>query len=211
MRRLLISAAVAAAVMLAASLAAQSDPNSGHRWNHVEVGAYGDYFRVAPTSGSTTNFWGVGGRVGVNASSHVAIEGEVNYDFEQSFANIIINQSGIALPTTFTATVRPITGLFGPKFQLGTSGPVRLFVVAKAGFVDFTTNCNAPAGSPSCFTSSLNNFGGDATHFSAFPGGGAEFFIGPVGFRGDVGDQIYLNNGTAYNNLRVTFGPTIRF
>jgi hypothetical protein len=37
-----------------------------------------------------------------------------------------------------------------------------------------------------------------------------EAFWGPVGIRVDAGDEIYVNNG-AYNNLRVTFGPTFRF
>jgi len=39
---------------------------------------------------------------------------------------------------------------------------------------------------------------------------GVEGFIGRVGLRLEVGDEIYLNNGT-FNNLRVTFGPHIRF
>jgi hypothetical protein len=43
-----------------------------------------------------------------------------------------------------------------------------------------------------------------------YPGGGAEAFLGPIGFRLDVGDEIYFND-RAHHNLRVTFGPTIRF
>ena len=34
--------------------------------------------------------------------------------------------------------------------------------------------------------------------------------LGPIGFRLDVGDEIYFND-SAHHNLRVTFGPTIRF
>ena len=43
-------------------------------------------------------------------------------------------------------------------------------------------------------------------------GAGLAFFIhaGPLGIRLDVGDEIYGSNG-AHNNLRVTFGPTLRF
>ena len=37
-----------------------------------------------------------------------------------------------------------------------------------------------------------------------------EGFFGPIGLRVEAGDQMYFNNGT-YNNLRVTFGPEIRF
>lgn len=192
---------------------------SPHTWNHGEIGVYGDLFRVAPSGASATNYLGLGGRVSVNTGAHLALEGEMSYDFEQNYTSININGSGnggngsgsgSGSSTTYTASVRPISGLFGPKLQFGTSGPFRAFVEAKAGFIDFTTSCNAPAGSSSCFSSSLNNFGGSSTHFAAFPGGGVEAFFGPVGIRVDAGDELYMNNGT-YNNLRVTFGPTIRF
>jgi hypothetical protein len=43
-----------------------------------------------------------------------------------------------------------------------------------------------------------------------YPGGGVEFFLGPIGIRMEVGDEIYFNDG-AHNNLRATFGPQIRF
>ena len=45
---------------------------------------------------------------------------------------------------------------------------------------------------------------------AVYPGGGVEGFFGPVGLRLEVGDDIYFDNG-ARNNIRVTFGPTIRF
>ena len=136
----------------------------------------------------------------------------MSYDFEQNYTNININNgtSG-GTTTTYTASVRPLSGLFGPKFQFGASSPFRAFVETKAGFIDFSTNCNAPAGSGSCFANSLQSFGGSSTHFAAYPGGGIEFFAGPLGLRIDAGDEVYLNNGNAYNNLRVTFGPTLRF
>ena len=100
--------------------------------------------------------------------------------------------------------------MFGPKFQFGGSHPFRVFVEAKGGFIDFTTRCNAPAGSANCFSNSLQGFGGNSTHLAAFPGGGIEFFAGPFGLRIDAGDEVWVNNG-AYNNLRVTFAPTFRF
>jgi hypothetical protein len=43
-----------------------------------------------------------------------------------------------------------------------------------------------------------------------YPGGGLEGRIGPVGLRLDIGDEMYFNGG-AHNNLRVSFGPFIRF
>ena len=209
MRRLLLTAGVAALLAIPSMLAAQA------KYDHGEVEAYGDMFRVTPTGHSATNYLGLGGRASFNTGRFVALEAEMNYDFEQNYTNVTVNGAGgngtgSASSNTYTASVRPISGLFGPKFQFGTSGPFRAFVEAKAGFIDFTTSCNAPAGSGSCFSNSLTNFGGSSTHFAAFPGGGVEGFWGPVGFRVDAGDEIYVNNG-AYNNLRVTFGPTFRF
>jgi hypothetical protein len=108
-----------------------------------------------------------------------------------------------------TTSLRPITGLFGPKLQFGTSGPVRAFVTGKLGFIDFSTsNPNNVTGSQ--FSNSVSGVGGAGTHLAFYPGGGVEGFFGPVGLRLEAGDEIYLNNGT-YNNLRVTVGPTIRF
>jgi len=217
MKRFLTAAAIVATVIiLPATLAAQNS----HTWNHGELGVYGDLFRVAPSGGSATNYLGLGGRVAFNTGAHLALEAEMNYDFEQNYTHISISGSGnggsgsgsgSGSSTTYTASVRPITALFGPKFQFGSSGPFRAFLEAKAGFIDFTTKCNAPAGSGSCFANSLSNFGGSSTHFAGYPGGGIEAFLGPVGLRVDAGDEIYLNNGSAYNNLRVTFGPTFRF
>jgi hypothetical protein len=43
-----------------------------------------------------------------------------------------------------------------------------------------------------------------------YPAGGVEAILGPVGLRFELGDEIYFNNG-AHNNLRITFGPTLRF
>ena len=43
-----------------------------------------------------------------------------------------------------------------------------------------------------------------------YPGGGAVAALGPVGLRLEFGDAIYFNDG-AHNNLRITFGPILRF
>lgn len=205
MNRLLIAAAVAATLLVPASLAAQ-------KYDHGEVEAYGDLFRVAPSGGTATNYLGLGGRIGINTGKYVALEAEMNYDFEKNYTNISVgNGGGGGTSSTYTAGVRPISGFFGPKFQFGASSPFRAFLEAKGGFIDFTTSCNAPAGSGSCFSSSLSNFGGSSTHFAAFPGGGIEGFWGPFGLRLDAGDEIYQSNNNWYNNLRVTFGPTLRF
>lgn len=177
--------------------------------NHGEVGAYADYFRFNQAS-FNDNFVGVGGRVGINVSSHVALEGEMNYDFARNFTTTSSSSTGGGINTNFVRTsVRPITGLFGPKFQFGTTGPFRAFLDAKVGFIDYSVN-NSGVVSGTTFTNSISGIGGSGTHLAFFPGGGIEAFIGPIGLRLDVGDEVYLNNG-ARNNLRVTFGPTLRF
>jgi hypothetical protein len=43
-----------------------------------------------------------------------------------------------------------------------------------------------------------------------YPGAGVEASLGPVGLRLELGDDIYFNGG-AHDNLRVTFGPILRF
>jgi hypothetical protein len=60
------------------------------------------------------------------------------------------------------------------------------------------------------FFSTVSNLRANNVDAVFYPGGGAEAFWGPFGLRLDAGDEIYFNNG-ARNNLRVAFGPTIRF
>ena len=211
MKSFFVSAGLALSLALPSSLFAQAMP-SGHSrsaLNHVELGVYGDLFRVAPAGAPTVNFLGVGGRIGVNVHPHAQLEAEMNYDFEQNFTNTFTTGSGTTTTsTTVTSHLRPLTGLFGPKFQIGTSGPVRGFITTKAGFIKYSYSNNAPSGST--FASAFNDFGNNSTHFAAYPGAGLELFAGPFGIRFEAGDEIWVSNG-AHNNLRVTFGPTIRF
>jgi hypothetical protein len=209
MKHFVILAGLALSLALPSSLSAQALPTGRdpHTLNHVELGVYGDLFRVAPANSATVNFLGLGGRVGFNVHPHVQLEAEMNYDFEQNYTTTITTGGGsTTTSTTVTSHLRPLTGLFGPKFQVGTSGPLRAFITAKAGFIDYTYSNNAPSGAT--FANAFSQFGNGNTHFAAYPGGGIEFFAGPLGLRMEAGDE--MNNG-AYNNLRITFGPTLRF
>ncbi len=190
---------------LPGSMSAQS-PESGNYLDHAEFGVYADYFRFAPSGGTATNFVGTGGRAAFNLNPNVALEGELNYDFARNFTSTFHNG---ASTTFFTTSVRPVTGLFGPKFQIGTSSPLRFFATGKVGFINFSTN-NSGVVSGSTFSSAVSGVGNPGTHIALYPGGGLEGFIGPIGIRAEIGDEIYLNSGT-YNNMRVTVGPTIRF
>lgn len=159
--------------------------------NHAEVGAFVDYFRLQETG---TNFVGLGGRAAVNVSHHFQIEAEMAYDFNQVFTEGFTDTSGGTVTTT-NSNIRVLHGLFGPKFQ--TSGPVRVFVTVKGGFTNFRFD-PTPA-SFSTFTSSVNNLRTSNVDGTLYPGGGVEAFLGPIGLRLEVGDEIIFVNG-AHNN-----------
>ena len=170
--------------------------------NHVEVGAFAEYFNLSRTS-PHINFIGVGGRAAFNVRSNVQIEAEMAYDFKRNFTTTFSD----GVTTQFVSSdLRTLHALFGPKF--GTSGgPVRLFGTFKAGLVNFSVSGqNATSG----FQSAIGDVTTGNTAAAIYPGAGLEGFIGPIGLRAEVGDEIYFKNGT-HNNLRVTFGPTLRF
>jgi hypothetical protein len=171
------------------------------RSDHIEVGAFADYFRLSDAS-PAQNFVGLGGRAAVNIRPSVQLEAEMAYDFKRNFTRTFTDGVTTELVNT---DFRTLHGFFGPKFQTG-SGPVRLFVTGKVGFDNFTIdNQNATAG----FVSAVGLTNG-TTAFAVYPGGGFEAFAGPIGIRAEIGDDIYFKNG-AHNNLRVTFGPQFRF
>jgi hypothetical protein len=169
--------------------------------DHIEVGAFVDYFRLNDAS-PTRNFVGLGGRAAINMRPNVQLEAEMAYDFKRSFARTFVQGASTELVKT---DFRTLHGFFGPKFQTG-SGPLRLFVTGKVGFDNFSiSNQNATAG----FTSAVGLTNG-TTLFAVYPGGGFEAFSGRLGIRAEIGDDIYFNHG-AHNNVRVTFGPQFRF
>ena len=169
--------------------------------DHVEVGAFADYFRFSDPGPNTANFFGLGGRAGFGVSRNVQIEAEMAYDFERNYTTTFNN--GVTTANVISR-FRALHGFFGPKFQTG-SGPFRFFVTAKVGFENFSfTNQGAPTG----FVSAVGL--GTNTYLGLYPGGGIEAFAGPFGVRAEVGDNIFINNG-AHNNLRITFGPQFRF
>ena len=185
------------------SLALTSAPMvmaQGHS-DHVEVGVFADYFRPSDAA-PNRNFIGLGARAAFNLHSSVQLEAEMAYDFKRTFTTEFTD--GV-LVEPVTTKFRTLHGFFGPKFQTG-SGPVRIFVTGKVGFDNFSiSNQNATAG----FVNAVGLTNG-TTFFAVYPGGGIEAFAGPIGLRAEVGDDIYFDHG-AHNNLRVTFGPQIRF
>lgn len=170
--------------------------------DHVEVGAFAEYYRLGETD---SNFAGVGGRAAVNVVKHVQLEAEMSYDFNRVFTEGFTNSSGGAI-TSQNSNIKILHGLFGPKVQ--TSGPVRLFATVKGGFTDF--RFDPVAASFSSFTSSVNNLRTNNVDAALYPGGGVEAFLGPIGLRLEVGDEIVFVGGP-HHNLKVTFGPQIHF
>ena len=127
----------------------------------------------------------------------------MNYDFKKNFTSTFSN----GVNTQFVNTrLRNLHGLFGPKFDIG-NGPVRAFVTGKTGFINFSvSDQSAPAG----FVGSLGAVTTGNTRFAVYPGVGVEGFAGRLGLRVDVGDEMYFDNGVRHN-VRVTFGPQLRF
>lgn len=190
---ILVTSLFFAAPMLVAQESGQMD--------HVEVGAFVNYFRLADP-GPTRNFLGIGGRAAFGIRPSIQLEAEMGYDFKRDYTSTFSN--GVTT-TAVTARLRTLHGFFGPKFQTG-SGPFRAFVSGKVGFDNFSvTNANAPAG----FTNAVG-LGVGATYFALYPSAGIEAFAGPIGLRLEAGDDIFFNGG-AHNNLRVTVGPQFRF
>jgi hypothetical protein len=168
---------------------------------HFQVGAYGDYFRLSQTS---TDMAGLGGRAAVKVFSHVMLESEMNYDFEQTFTEVCTNCPFL---TVAPSSLKVLHGLFGPKIIAGR-GSIRPFLTVKGGFVNFRLDPR-PA-SFAGFISSVDNLRSNNVSGVLFPGAGIEGHLGPIGLRLEAGDEIYYAGGT-HHNPRVAFGPFIRF
>jgi hypothetical protein len=170
---------------------------------HGQVGVFADYVRLGRTD---NNFAGLGARLAINANRYIGLEAEMSYDFNQVFTE------GFTDPISGTVTLqrsnlRILHGLFGPTLQTG-HGPIRAFLTVKGGFMNFRFDPR-PA-TFDTFGSSVTDLRTSNVNAVLYPGGGLEGHLGPIGLRLDVGDEIYFNNG-ARHNLRVAFGPMIRF
>ena len=199
MKRVAIIAVLALAVMLPCTAMAEDNRD------HIEVGVFADYVRLQHADNA--NLWGVGGRFGIGAAPHVNLEAEMAYDFERTITNTFSTTTG---PVTTTTTARtPLRlwhGTFGPMLWFG-SKHARAFVVLKGGFLNFSVSRGTAV---SGFTGAVATFSDGDTNGVFYPGGGFELSAGPIGFRLDVGDLMYFDNG-ANHNLSVKFGPNFHF
>jgi hypothetical protein len=178
--------------------------SSSFAQKRVEVGVFLDYLSISKTS---TNNFGVGGRFGYRIHRNVMMEGELAYDYGLNFDEAFRNIANGKLTAIGRTSIGVTHGLFGPKLQ-SSRGAFRPFITFKGGFVDFRLS---PSLVPySNVVSALTGIRTSSLNAAIYPGGGVEASLGPVGLRFELGDEIYLNNG-AHNNLRITFGPMLRF
>jgi hypothetical protein len=169
----------------------------------IEAGVLLDYLNVSDTS---TNNFGIGGRFGYRVHHDVMFEGELAYDYGINFDELYLNVANGNLAAIEHTSVGVTHGLFGPKFQ--PAGGFRPFVTIKTGFIDFRFS---PSLLPySNIVSTILGLRESNLNAAIYPGGGLEATLGPLGFRFELGDEIYFNHG-AHNNLRITVGPFLRF
>jgi opacity protein-like surface antigen len=195
MKRLSILGAL---VLFFACLAPGARAQTSGDYNRGNLGAFVDFTRQ---QGADVNMLGVGARVGFNLQPHVVLEGEMAYDFEQTKTETVTVGS---LTTTTRSTLRLLHAVAGLKFQ--TTGDFRIFVMAKAGLLNFGVGGPVTAGA---ISTQIGNINDGVTKGVLYPGGGVEFGH-RLSFRAEIGDEIYFANGT-HHNIRVTAGPQIRF
>jgi opacity protein-like surface antigen len=203
MKNVALFTLVALCLALAPVALAQTNPqdeSNQNNKNHGNIGAYFDYTRLQSQG---LNMLGVGGRIGFNVRKNIVLEAEMAYDFERSKTQTFTAGS---VTSTTTTNVRVLHALFGPKIQ--TKGPMRLFILAKAGLVNFGVTGPVPTGA---INNQIGNILNGDVNTAIYPGGGVEFNIRRISFRAEAGDELMLLRGGTQNNFRATFGPQLRF
>lgn len=193
---------VIAITLLLASLPLAPAQTMDDEKERGQIGIYGEYFRFQALE---TNMAGLGGRLSFNVNRMWQIEGEMSYLFRRGFAENF--SSGVPGPfTSQPSSLRAINALFGPRLQWDRRW--KPFLTLKGGFLNTEFSNQSPGPG---FTSQINNFRRGNTSGVLYPGGGLEGSVGWLGVRFDIGDEIVFNRRKANHNLRMTFGPFIRF
>jgi len=170
----------------------------------IELGVFIDYLNISQTG---TNNFGLGGRFGYRIHDGVMMEGELAYDYGINFDEAYRNIANGNLTAIERTSIGVTHGLFGPKLQ-PSGGGFRPFITLKAGFMDFRLS---PSLLPySSVASTILGLRTSNLNAAIYPAAGIEGALGPVGLRLEAGDEIYFNQG-AHHNLRITFGPILRF
>lgn len=170
----------------------------------VEVGIFLDSLSISQTN---TDNLGLGARLGFRVHPNIMLEGELAYDyglnFDEAYRNVI-NGDVVAIERTSIGVTH---GLFGPALVRG-GGHLHPFVTLKGGFIDFRLSTSLLPYVD--IVSPILNLRTSSVNGALYPGAGIAATLGPVGLRLEAGDEIYFNQG-AHHNLRITFGPVLRF
>jgi|ERR1700722_13274562 len=170
----------------------------------VEAGIILDYLGVSQTC---ANNFGLGARFGYRIHRDVILEGELAYDYGINFDEAYLNVANGDIVAIARTSIGVTQGLVGPKIQ-PSGGGFRPFATLKAGFVNFRLS---PTLLPySDLASALVGLRTSSLNATIYPAAGIEATLGPVGLRLEAGDEIYFNHG-AHHNLRISFGPIVRF
>jgi len=172
--------------------------------DHIEAGVFLDYLGISQTS---TNNFGVGARFGYRVYPGVILEAEFAYDYGLNFDEAYSNVANGNLAGIERTSIGVTQGLIGPKLQR-SAGHVHPYATFKAGFADFRLS---PSLLPySNLASSIFGLRTSNLNAAFYPAAGIAGTLGPLGLRLEAGDEIYLNRGP-HHNLRITFGPILRF
>lgn len=168
----------------------------------IELGGFGSFghFDIPPFPNDAV---GVGGRLDIGLGHHIALEGEGSYDFKHPNVQIVSNGVGFNVTQLRLGIVHANGGV-----KLQTKGG-SYFIFLKGGILNFFPDVRTTT-LVGTIQGSVPRTGTNFTEAVFYPGAGIGFHAGILGIRLDAGDEIYWDNGT-HNNLRVTFGPTIRF
>lgn len=191
-------------VVALAAVLVWASPTLLQAQKRVEAGVLLDYLSVSQTD--TPNL-GLGARFGYRVHHHAMLEGEFAYDYGVNFKELYLDVSNGKVAAIESTSIGVTQGLFGPMLQ-PAHGHLRPFVTLKGGFVDFRLSPSLlPYGD---VVSTILGLRTSSLNAALYPGGGYQATLGPVGLRLEAGDVIYFNDG-AHNNLRITFGPVVRF
>jgi hypothetical protein len=170
----------------------------------IEVGIFVDSLSISQTS---TNNFGLGARVGYRVHHDVMLEGELAYDYGINFDEAYRDLSTGGISAIEHTSIGVTHGLFGPMLQR-SEGHFHPYATLKAGFIDFRLSTSLLPYSDIASTI----FGLRTSNLNAalYPAAGIAATLGPVGLRLEAGDEMYFNSGT-HHNLRITFGPILRF
>lgn len=172
--------------------------------SRMEAGVFLDALSISQTA--TTNI-GLGARFGYRVHRAVMLEAELAYDYGLNFHEAYVDLTNGNVVAIENISIGVTHGLIGPMVQ-PSHGHFRPFATLKVGFIDFRLSGSLLPYSG--IASSVLGLRTSNLNAAIYPAGGIEASLGPVGLRIEAGDEMYFNRGE-HNNLRITFGPIVRF